>query len=157
MAQAQSRRMRQITELIEPVLSESGFDLEGLERTRAGKHSVLRILVDRDGGVDLDAVAELTQTLSSLLDTADVMGESPYTLEVSSPGVDRPLTAPRHWRRNRGRLVKVHLTEGEPFEGRIEDHDETGVVLRISGEEEQRRVEFAEIRRATIVIEFRRE
>ena len=73
--------------------------------TAAGRRSVVRVVVDRDGGVDLDAVAEVSRAVSEALDGADDLGSSPYVLEVTSPGVDRPLTAPRHWRRNAGRLV----------------------------------------------------
>ena len=90
-----------------------GLDLEAVDLSRAGKRSVLRVAVDKDGGVDLDDIAAATGEVSRVLDDSDVMGQSPYTLEVSSPGVDRPLTLPRHWRRNAGRLVKAALVDGE--------------------------------------------
>ena len=71
-----------------------------MEITPAGKRRILRIAVDKDGGVTLDDVAEATREISRVLDASDAMGEQPYTLEVTSRGVDRPLTLPRHWRRN---------------------------------------------------------
>ena len=89
-----------------------GLDLEAVELTPAGRRRVLRVAVDKDGGVTLDDVAEATKEVSRLLDASDVMGEQPYTLEVTSPGIDRPLTLPRHWRRNAGRLVKVTTHDG---------------------------------------------
>jgi ribosome maturation factor RimP len=83
------------------------------------------------------------------------MGEQPFTLEVSSPGVERPLTLPRHWRRNTGRLVTVTLGEGDPLTGRITVTDDDGALLEIEGAE--RRVQYAEVRKAKIQIEFKKE
>ena len=95
---AQARDER-IVELLEPVLAEAGLDLEGITVTPAGKRRVLRVIVDSDTGVDLETVGEVSQEVSQTLDTSDVMGAQPYVLEVTSPGVNRPLTQPRHWRR----------------------------------------------------------
>jgi len=132
-----------------------GLDLEAVDLSKAGKRSVLRVAVDKDGGVDLDDIAAATGEVSRVLDEGDVMGNSPYTLEVSSPGVDRPLTLPRHWRRNAGRLVKVHLADGEEVVGRIVETDEAGAVVDIDGT--PRRMEFAVVSKARIQIEFKRE
>ncbi len=93
-------------------LAATGLDVEAIELTQAGNRRLLRVAVDKDGGVTLDDIADATREVSRVLDGSDVMGEQPYTLEVTSPGTDRPLTLPRHWRRNRGRLVKVSLTDG---------------------------------------------
>ena len=90
-----------------------------------------------------------------MLDDTDLMGQQAYTLEVSSRGVGRPLTLPRHWRRNKGRLVKVTFLEEEPLTGRITDSDEAGALLDVEGTE--RRVEYAEVRKAKIQIEFKKE
>ena len=81
--------------------------------TPAGKRRLLRVVVDRDGGVDLDDVAGVSTAVSAALDESDAMGGAPYVLEVTSPGVDRPLTAPRHWRRATDPLVKVATAEGD--------------------------------------------
>jgi ribosome maturation factor RimP len=115
---------------------------------------VLRVAVDRDGGVDLDDIAAATGEVSRVLDDADVMGGGSYTLEVSSPGVDRPLTLPRHWRRNVGRLVKVTLHEGGELTGRIVGADEDGADLDVDGD--ARRVGFDDVAKARIQIEFTR-
>jgi len=132
-----------------------GFDIEAIELTPAGKRRVLRIAVDKDGGVTLDDVAEATRAVNEILDESDVMGQQPYTLEVTSRGVDRPLTLPRHWRRNQGRLVKVTLIEGGVVTGRIGDSDEERVTLVVEGDE--RPVAYADIAKALVQIEFKKQ
>jgi len=139
--------------LAEPIEA-LGLDLEAVDLSKAGKRSVLRVAVDKDGGVDLDDIAAATSEVSRLLDDSDVMGNSPYTLEVSSPGVDRPLTLPRHWRRNAGRLVKVSLDGGDEVTGRIVSSDEEGVDLDVDGT--TRRLGFGDVAKARIQIEFKR-
>ncbi|RNM15869.1 ribosome maturation factor RimP [Nocardioides pocheonensis] len=131
-----------------------GLDLEAVDLSRAGKRSVLRVAVDKDGGVDLDDIAAATTEVSRVLDDSDAMGNSPYTLEVSSPGVDRPLTHPRHWRRNASRLVKVTLADGGEVTGRIVASDEAGAELDVDGT--QRRVAYEDVTKARIQIEFKR-
>lgn len=131
-----------------------GFDIEAIELTPAGKRRVLRIAVDKDGGVTLDDVADATRATNEILDESDVMGELPYTLEVTSRGVDRPLTLPRHWRRNKGRLVKVTLVEGDVVTGRIGASDEEQVTLAVEGDE--RPVGYADIAKALVQIEFKK-
>ena len=101
-----------------------GLDLEAVDLSNAGKRRVLRVAIDKDGGVTMDDIADATREVSRVLDETDAMGQQAYTLEVSSPGVDRPLTLPRHWRRNTGRLVKVVLDEGDPVTGRITETDD---------------------------------
>ena len=140
-------------ELVGP-LAALGMDVEAVELTPAGKRRVLRVAVDRDGGVTLDDVADATREVSRVLDESDVMGEMPYTLEVTSRGVDRPLTLPRHWRRNAGRLVKVSLTGGEEVTGRIVSTDEQGADLDVDGT--SRRLGFGDVEKARIQIEFKR-
>ncbi|HEY1133788.1 MAG TPA: ribosome maturation factor RimP [Nocardioides sp.] len=138
-------------------LAELGMDLEAVELTPAGRRRVLRVAVDKDGGLDLDAVAAATKAVSAALDDADALGEQPYTLEVTSRGVDRPLTLPRHWRRNADRLVKVSLVEGGDVVGRITSSDETGAVVDTEkAGEEPTRVEYADVSRAVVQIEFNR-
>jgi ribosome maturation factor RimP len=113
---------------------------------------VLRVIVDRDGGVDLDAVAEISREISGALDAADVMGPVPYVLEVSSPGVDRPLVRPAHWRRAADRLVRIELRSGEVVEGRVMSIDDSGVLL-VAGAREIR-LPFADVVRAQVQVEF---
>ena len=141
------------TEIVGP-LAVLDLDVEAVEITPAGKRRILRIAVDKDGGVTLDDVAEATREVSRVLDESDAMGEQPYTLEVTSRGVDRPLTLPRHWRRNADRLVKVTLSEGETFEGRIATSDDAAACIDVDGT--IREVAYADIARAQVQVEFNR-
>jgi ribosome maturation factor RimP len=130
------------------------LDLEAVELTPAGKGRVLRIAVDKDGGVTLDDIAEATKAVSAALDDSDLMGETAYTLEVTSRGVDRPLTEPRHWRRNHDRLVKVTLADESQLTGRIGASDDAGVTLDVSGDE--RRLAYDDVIKAMVQVEFNR-
>jgi ribosome maturation factor RimP len=142
---------------VEPVVrtavAGAGFELESLEETRAGHRWLIRVIIDSDAGVGLDDIATVSRAVSSVLDQRDELIAGPYTLEVTSPGVDRPLTQPRHWRRNRLRLVRAALTAGGELVGRIGDCDDEGVTLLASGA--LRRVRYAELRRAVVEVEFR--
>ena len=151
---AADTRDRLAEELTGPI-DALGLDLEAVDLTSAGKRRVLRVAIDKDGGVTMDDIADATREVSRVLDDTSVMGEQAYTLEVSSPGVDRPLTLPRHWRRNSGRLVKVSPVEGEPVTGRITATDDEGAVLDVEGTEQ--RVVYADVKKAKIQIEFKRE
>jgi ribosome maturation factor RimP len=152
-AKSDATRDRIEAELLGP-LSALGLDVEAVEITPAGKRRVLRVAVDKDGGVNLDDIAGATREVSSVLDESDVMGEHPYTLEVTSRGVDRPLTLPRHWRRNETRLVKVALVEGGEVEGRITSSTDEAVTLDVDGSD--REVAYADIAKARVQIEFNR-
>jgi ribosome maturation factor RimP len=132
-----------------------GLDIEAVDITPAGKRRILRVAVDKDGGVTLDEVAEATREVNRVLDESDVMGEQPYTLEVTSRGVDRPLTLERHWRRNASRLVKVTLTDGESLTGRILEAAADSVVLDVDGA--RREVAYAEVKKALVQVEFNRQ
>ena len=131
-----------------------GLDVEAVELTPAGKRRILRIAVDADDGVTLDDVAGATKKVSEVLDASDVMGEQPYTLEVTSRGVDRPLTLPRHWRRNTDRLVKVTTTDGDTVTGRILRSDDEAATLDVEGT--PREVDYAEVAKALVQVEFNR-
>lgn len=143
-----------LAEVLEEPLSAVGLDVEAVEVTPAGRRRLLRVAVDKDGGVTLDDIAEATREVSRVLDDSEVMGERPYTLEVTSPGTGRPLTLPRHWRRNQGRLVKVACHEGERFTGRIREVGEHSAHVVVDGHE--REVSFAAVAKAHIEIEFNR-
>ena len=124
-----------LTGWIEPVVGAAGYDLEELVVTPAGRRSVVRVVVDRDRGVTLDDIAEVSRAVSAVLDdNDDDLGRSPYVLEVTSPGVDRPLTQQRHWRRNVGRLVAVPVGPdgaGQQLTGRILAVEDAGVTLAV--------------------------
>jgi len=152
-AKLDATRERIHAELVGP-LSELDLDLEAVELSPAGKRKVLRIAVDTDGGVTLDDIADATKKVSAVLDSSEVMGEQSYTLEVTSRGVDRPLTLPRHWRRNKGRLVKVTMVEGGEVTGRIGQSDDEKVALDVEGA--PREVAYADIDKARVQIEFNR-
>ena len=154
----QAAIIAQVEQEVGAPLADLGLDLEAVEITPAGKRRLLRIAVDKDGGVTLDDVAEATRAVSEVLDdpASTVMGQQPYTLEVTSRGVHRPLTLPRHWRRNHGRLVKVTPVDGDQVTGRIVGSDEDGVRLEVAGEPAERSLAYADIRRAVVEIEFNR-
>ena len=138
--------------VVRETVQRAGYDLEGLEVLPAGRRHLVRVVVDSDSGVGLDAVAAVSRMLSTELDEHDDLLAGPYTLEVTSPGVDRPLTAPRHWRRNRLRMVRATFRDGSEILGRVGDCDNTAVTLLVSGQ--RRRVAFAELDRAVVEVEF---
>jgi ribosome maturation factor RimP len=135
-------------------LADAGLDVEAIELSNAGKRKLLRVAVDKDGGVTLDDIADATKEVSRLLDETDVMGEQAYLLEVTSPGTDRPLTLPRHWRRNADRLVKATLRDGQSVTGRVVSADEAGATLDVDGS--SREIAYADVAKAKVQIEFNR-
>ncbi len=122
--------------LLEPLVGAEGYDLEDVTVAAAGRRSVVRVVVDADGGIDLDGIAVVSRVVSEALDTAEVANRGAlagsFVLEVTSPGVDRPLSAPRHWRRAQGRLVAVSAGD-LPLTGRVVDTTDTGVTLDVDG------------------------
>jgi ribosome maturation factor RimP len=144
-----------VTKVLEPVVRSAGLDLESVRVAAAGRRRLLRVVVDADGGPSLDDIALLSRSLSEELDGSGVMGETAYTLEVSSPGVDRPLTEPRHWRRARGRLVRAPLTPeaaGSPVQGRVIEAGAATVTLEIDGQ--QRDFGYQELGPGQVQVEF---
>lgn len=149
----------ELSELLATVLSAQGLELDDLEVAPAGKRRLIKVTVDGDGpsgtGPDLDQIAEATRAISKTLDDADdLMGDKPYTLEVSSRGVSRPLARPAHYRRNIGRLVELTLAEGQPLIGRITATDEQAVTVEVA--DATQAVPFDQITRAVIQIEMNR-
>lgn len=147
-----------LAHLLAPVVEQTGADLENVDVSKAGKRSVVRVVVDRDGGVSMDDVADVSRAVSDALDALDeaepgVLGPS-YVLEVTSPGVDRPLTLAPHWRRNVGRLVTVVPHEGSSVTGRLVAADEAAVVLDVDGTE--RTVALTDVARGAVQVEFSR-
>ena len=148
-------REQRIAELVDPIVSARGADVEFVDLRRAGKRTVVVVAVDTDGGVSLDDIADFSRDISEALDASDVMGEAPYTLEVTSPGVHRPLTLPRHWRRNAGRLVKVTGVGGDVLEGRIVDCDDTSARLDVDGAITV--IDYEQVGKAVVQVEFPKE
>jgi ribosome maturation factor RimP len=149
-----------LTAVIEPAVAHLGLELEAVELAKAGRRRLLRVVVDVDvpadggAGITLDGLADATRAVSRALDDADAMADEPYTLEVTSPGVDRPLTAPRHWRRNVGRLVKVTTTDGTRRTGRVRTVGEKTVTLEVSGTDQE--LSYGDIDNAAVQVEFNR-
>lgn len=143
-----------LEKLVAGCMSALGFDLEALELTPAGKKRVLRIAIDQDGGVTIDDISSATRAVSLELDDSDVMGQLPYTLEVTSRGVDRPLTLARHWRRNNDRLVSAQLADATTVDGRIGDSDDDGVD--IITDQGTKRCAYADVTKALVQIELNR-
>lgn len=145
----------ELFDMLAPAVTSLGLELVDLE-LRAG---LVRVVVDRPGGADLDRIASATRAVSALLDTHDPFPGHRYTLEVSSPGVERPLRTPRHFARAVGETVTVRTAAGAPGErrvrGRLTRADEEGIVLE--GDEVPdgtRRFTYAEIDRARTVFEW---
>jgi len=157
MSTTQSERLR---ELLEPLVSSQGLDLEEIEVDSVGRKRVLRVVVDSDDGADLDRVADVSRALSAKLDETDAMGAGEYTLEVGTPGAERELKEHRHYVRATDRLVRFQLTEGGELVARILKVDGEGVDLEVPGDKGRRptagRLAFGEIAKARVQVEFSR-
>lgn len=157
MSTTQSERLR---ELLEPLVSSQGLDLEEIAVDSVGRKRVLRVVVDSDSGADLDQIADVSRELSAKLDESDAMGEGEYTLEVGTPGAERLLTQHRHYVRATGRLVGFQLVEGGELVARIVTVDDEGVDLEIPGVKGRkptaRRLAFGDIAKARVQVEFSR-
>lgn len=139
--------------VVEHAVTSVGFDLEDIDVRPAGRRTLVRVIVDSDTGVGLDDIASLSRSIAARLDEHDAMLGGSYTLEVTSPGVDRPLTAARHWRRAHLRLVEVRTRDAESFTGRVGDAGEHAVRLLVDGY--VREIRYTQVERATVVVEFR--
>jgi len=143
----------QLHPVISDVVGPAGYDLEEIDVRPAGRRRLVRVVVDSDSGVDLDEIARLSRMVAAELDEQDALLGGPYTLEVTSPGVDRPLQLERHWRRARHRLVGVRLNDASTLEGRVGDAREDRVQLLVDGE--LRWVSYADVAHAAVQVEFR--
>jgi ribosome maturation factor RimP len=148
----------QIAELITPALHEAGYFLEEVNLVTPGNHRIVTVIVDGESALNLDQVTVASKLVSELMDVAPFMGETPFTLEVTSPGTDRPLTLPRHFTKNITRLLKVTKTDGAVVTGRITSNTDSDVVLSVVEKKETKEVivPIADIKRAVVEIEFNR-
>jgi ribosome maturation factor RimP len=157
MSTTQSERLR---ELLEPLVTAQGLDLEEIAVDSVGRKRVLSVVVDSDSGADLDQIADVSRALSAKLDDTDAMGEGEYTLEVGTPGAERPLKEHRHYVRAVGRLAKFQLTAGKDLVARILQVDDEGLDLEVPGVKGRRptsrRLAFSEIDKARVQVEFNR-
>jgi ribosome maturation factor RimP len=149
-----SQPIAAVRELLAPVVAGCGADLEDLSISKAGSRSVVRVVIDRDGGLDLDAVAEVSHAVSAALDVAADVLRGSFVLEVSTPGVDRPLTEPRHWRRATGRLVKVTRRAGGSIIARVLSAGSESVVLADPASGTKTELAYPEVSRAVMQVEF---
>jgi ribosome maturation factor RimP len=148
----------QISQLVTPAVEAQGFFLEEVQLVSPGKHRIVTCIVDGETSLNMDQVTSVSRAISELLDEAPFMGETPFTLEVTSPGVDRPLTKPRHFAKNHDRLLKVVKLDGDVVIGRIAANSENEVTLTVTDKKEVKDVivAFSDIKRATVEIEFNR-
>mgnify|MGYP001009089596 FL=1 len=142
-------KKEEIIAAITPALEALGFYLEDVTITSAGRRSMLTVIVDGDTHLSLDQVTAATKGISEIVEGIQSLGQTPFTLEVTSPGLDRPLTKPRHWRKNIDRLVKVILLDGSEVKGRVKDTSETSTTI------DEQVINFTDIKRATLEIEFK--
>ena len=138
-----------ISAVITPALSALGFYLEDVTITSAGRRSMLTVIVDGDTHLSLDQVTSATKAIGEIVESLQSLGDTPFTLEVTSPGLDRPLTKPRHWRKNIDRLVKVVLLDGKEAKGRIKAASEVSAIV------DESEINFADIKRASLEVEFK--
>ncbi|WP_019816270.1 ribosome maturation factor RimP [Saccharomonospora saliphila] len=142
---------------LEPLVAEAvaaaGFDLDALDVQQAGRRKLVKVVVDGEDGVELDEVAEISRAVSAVLDEYEHLIAGAYTLEVTSPGLDRPLTRPRHWRRARYRLVRVTPVDGAPYVGRVGEAGDESARILVDGQ--IRDVRYADVHSAVVEVEFK--
>ena len=142
-------KKEEIATAITPTIESLGFYLEDLNITSAGRRSMLTVIVDGDTHLSLDQVTSATKAIGEIVESIQSLGETPFTLEVTSPGLDRPLTKVRHWQKNINRLVKVVLQDGSEIKGRINEVNEANSVVG------EIKVNYSDIKRATLEVEFK--
>ncbi|MBM3698850.1 MAG: ribosome maturation factor RimP [Actinobacteria bacterium] len=142
-------KKEEISAAITPALSNLGFYLEDVVITTAGRRSMITVIVDGDTHLSLDQVTQVTKAIGEIIENIQSLGQTPFTLEVTSPGIDRPLTKPRHWRKNINRLVKVVLFDGKEIKGRVRDSTQISATI------DEQAINLSDIKRATLEIEFK--
>jgi len=144
-----------LIELLDPAIKRAGFILEEIKVTPVGRRRIIAVIVDRlDRNPNLDEVTVVSRSVAEILEGYSQLGDTPYTLEVTTPGVDRPLREPHHWRKNIGRLVKVELNPSGNVTGRIKAVNDERVAIETNGNSVE--IEFSQVKRAQVEIEFNR-
>ena len=141
--------LEEIAVAITTAIEAAGCYLEEVTLTPAGKRKIMTVIVDGDTNLSLDQVTAVSKEVSAIVEVLPALGDTPFTLEVTSPGVDRPLTKPRHWRKNHGRLINATLTTDKTVKGRIGDSTEIDVEI------DSVKIAFSEIKKALIEVEFK--
>ena len=145
----------QVTALLHDQFSRAGYDIDDVVVDTRARPARIRVVADGDTSLDLDTISELSRTASELMDTLDT-GDVAYVLEVSSPGVDRPLTAEKHFRRARGRKVELTLQDGGTVTGRLGATADgvCDLVVRAGTGWSVQRVALTDIGKAVVQVEF---
>ena len=133
-------KSEEISAVITPAINALGFYIEDITITSAGRRSLITVIVDGDTHLSLDQVTVATKAISEIMETISAVGDNSFTLEVTSPGLDRPLTKARHWQKNINRLVKVVLLDGSEIKGRIKD------VSEVSTEVDEKNINYSDIK-----------
>lgn len=148
----------QLAGQLKPIVADAvagvGFELDELEVSPAGRRKVVKAIVDSDDGIDLDEVATISRAVAAVLDEHEHLIAGTYTLEVTSPGTDRPLREPRHWRRAKHRLVRITRTDGTQLLARVGDAGQSRV--RVLADGKVREIAYADVAKAAIEVEFRK-
>ena len=142
-------KSEEISAVITPAINALGFYIEDITITSAGRRSLITVIVDGDTHLSLDQVTVATKAISEIMETISAVGDNSFTLEVTSPGLDRPLTKARHWQKNINRLVKVVLLDGSEIKGRIKDVNEVNATV------DEKNIDYSDIKRAILEIEFK--
>ncbi len=142
-------KSEEISAVITPAINALGFYIEDITITSAGRRSLITVIVDGDTHLSLDQVTVATKAISEIMETISAVGDNSFTLEVTSPGLDRPLTKARHWQKNINRLIKVDLLDGSEIKGRIKDVNEVSATV------DEKNINYSDIKRATLEIEFK--
>ncbi len=142
-------KSEEISAVITPAINALGFYIEDITITSAGRRSLITVIVDGDTHLSLDQVTVVTKAISEIMETISAVGDNPFTLEVTSPGLDRPLTKARHWQKNINRLIKVVLLDGSEIKGRIKNVNEVSATV------DEKNINYSDIKRATLEIEFK--
>jgi ribosome maturation factor RimP len=140
-----------VLELAERAARDQGAELVEARLTGAHQGRVLQVVVDDEAGVEADVVERIARSLSKALDETDPI-QGRYTLEVATPGLDRPLRSARDFRRQTGHQVRLVLAEGEPVEGTVLGADEDAVTLAVDGAREPVTVALATVRKGKVVL-----
>ncbi|MFM7356250.1 MAG: ribosome maturation factor RimP [Actinomycetota bacterium] len=144
-----------LNELLAPVVKASGLLLEEIKVIPVGRSRIISVIVDHEErNLNLDEVAASSRVISEILENYSQLGDNPFTLEVTSPGVDRPLVKAYQWKKNLGRLISIVKVNGEKLIGRLKSLDLGSVLLEVKSGEVS--ILFSEIKRAIVEIEFNR-
>jgi ribosome maturation factor RimP len=132
------RRQDKWHAVLDTVFEGTPFELVGVETSSGGKRTIVRIFIDKPGGINIDEITSLTRAISAILDVQEII-HGGYTLEVSSPGLDRPLFLPRHFQQQVGQKIalKSHVPIGDRqnFRGLLQKADDKGVQMDVDGQE----------------------